>query len=105
MHALRGVLGEIGFLDGAVPTEKGLLASRIYGENSLIITEAIADGWLEELTPAELAASLVMVTAEDRNRDRPPPRPRLPPSAIALAQKPVRTIHFPLPARMQEAAS
>src|SRR5256712_10603632 len=63
-HALRGVLGELGFLDGAVPTDKGLLASRIYGENSLIITQAIADGWLEELTPAELAASPGMVTAE-----------------------------------------
>src|SRR5437764_1406573 len=37
MHALRGVLGELGILEGAVPSEKGLLASRIYGENSLII--------------------------------------------------------------------
>ncbi|HYX83213.1 MAG TPA: DEAD/DEAH box helicase, partial [Gemmatimonadales bacterium] len=74
MHALRGVLEELGFLEGPAPTDKGLLAARIYGENSLIITQAIADGWLEELTPAELSASLVMVTAEDRNRDRPRPR-------------------------------
>jgi ATP-dependent RNA helicase HelY len=102
MHALRGVLGEVGFLDGAVPTEKGLLASRIYGENSLIITEAIADGWLEELTPAELAASLVMVTAEDRNRDRPRPRRRLPTSAIALAQKRLRIIYYRFSAREKE---
>jgi ATP-dependent RNA helicase HelY len=102
MHALRGVLGEIGFLDGAVPTEKGLLASRIYGENSLIITQAIADSWLEELTPAELAASLVMVTAEDRNRDRPRPRRRLPTSAIALAQKRLRIIYYRFSAREKE---
>jgi len=102
MHALRGVLGELGFLEGAVPTQKGLLASRIYGENSLIITEAIADGWLEELTPAELAASLVMVTAEDRNRDRPRPRRRLPTSAIALAQKRLRIIYYRFSAREKE---
>jgi len=102
MHALRGVLGELGFLDGAVPTDKGLVASRIYGENSLIITQAIADGWLEELTPAELAASLVMVTAEDRNRDRPRPRRRLPTSGIALAQKRLRIIYYRFSAREKE---
>jgi len=102
MDALRGVLGELGFLDGAVPTDKGLLASRIYGENSLIITQAIADGWLEELTPAELAASLVMVTAEDRNRDRPRPRRRLPTSGIALAQKRLRIIYYRFSAREKE---
>jgi len=102
MQALRGVLGDLGFLDGAVPTEKGLLASRIYGENSLIVTQAIADGWLEELTPPELAASLVMVTAEDRNRDRPRPHRRPPTSAIALAQKRLRIIYYRFSAREKE---
>jgi len=102
MLALRGVLGELGFLEGAVPTEKGLLAARIYGENSLIITQAIQDGWLEELTPAELAASLVMVTAEDRNRDRPRPRRRLPTSGVALAQKRLRIIYYRFSAREKE---
>jgi ATP-dependent RNA helicase HelY len=102
MHALRGVLSELGFLEADVPTEKGLLASRIYGENSLIITEAIADGWLEELTPAELAASLVMVTAEDRNRDRARPRRRFPTSAIALAQKRLRIIYYRFSAREKD---
>jgi ATP-dependent RNA helicase HelY len=102
MHALRGVLQELGFLEGDVPTDKGLLASRIYGENSLIITQAIADGWLEELTAAELAASLVMVTAEDRNRDRPHHRRRFPTSAIALAQKRLRIIYFRFVAREKE---
>ena len=99
MHALRGVLEELGFLEAAQPTDKGLLASRIYGENSLIITEAIADGWLEELTPPELAAALVMVTAEDRNRDRPRERRRFPTSAIALAQKRLRIIYYRFSAR------
>ncbi|HLB76033.1 MAG TPA: hypothetical protein VJO72_03280, partial [Candidatus Dormibacteraeota bacterium] len=99
MHALRGVLEELGFLEAAQPTDKGLLASRLYGENSLIITEAIADGWLEELTPLELAAALVMVTAEDRNRDRPRERRRFPTSAVALAQKRLRIIYYRFSAR------
>jgi len=102
MHALRGVLEELGFLERAVPTDKGLLASRIYGENSLIITEAIADGWFEELTAPELAASLVMVTAEDRNRDRPRDRRRFPTSGIALAQKRLRIIYYRFSAREKE---
>jgi ATP-dependent RNA helicase HelY len=102
MAALRAILEELGFLQDSVPTEKGLLASRIYGENSLIITEAIADGWLEELTPAELAASVVMVTAEDRNRDRPQARRRLPTSAVALAQKRLRVIYYRFSARERD---
>jgi ATP-dependent RNA helicase HelY len=102
MHVLRSVLEELDFLEGAVPTEKGQLAARIYGENSLIVTQAIADGWLEELTPAELAASLVMVTAEDRNRDRPRQRRRFPTSGIALAQKRLRIIYYRFSAREKE---
>ncbi|HEY0492937.1 MAG TPA: DEAD/DEAH box helicase [Candidatus Dormibacteraeota bacterium] len=102
MAALRGILGELGFLKDSVPTDKGLLASRIYGENSLIITEAIADGWLEELTPAEFAAAVVMVTAEDRNRDRPQARRRLPTSAVALAQKRLRVIYYRFSARERD---
>ena len=96
------MLEELGFLEGAVPTEKGQLAARIYGENSLIVTQAIADGWLEELTPAELAASLVMVTAEDRNRDRPRERRRFPTSSIALAQKRLRIIYYRFSAREKD---
>ena len=102
MAALRAILEELGFLADSVPTDKGLLASRIYGENSLIITQAIADGWLEELTPAELAASVVMVTAEDRNRDRPQARRRLPTSAVALAQKRLRVIYYRFSARERD---
>ena len=102
MAALRAILEELGFLEGAVPTDKGLLASRIYGENSLIVTQAIADGWLVELTPAELAAALVTVTAEDRMRDRPPQRSRPPTSSVALAVKRLRVIYFRFSARERE---
>jgi len=94
MAAIRGILSDLGFLQDSTPTPKGLLASRIYGENSLIITQAIEDGWLQELAPAELAATLVMVTAEDRGRDRVRARPRFPNSEVALAHKRLRVIFF-----------
>jgi ATP-dependent RNA helicase HelY len=94
MAAIRGILTDLGFLQDSTPTPKGLLASRIYGENSLIITQAIEDGWLQELAPAELAATLVMVTAEDRGRDRLRARPHFPNSEVALAHKRLRVIFF-----------
>jgi superfamily II RNA helicase len=62
------VLEEAGFLYGMKPSEKGLLASRIYGENSLILSEALYQGWLDHLDPPELCAVLVMLAAEDRGR-------------------------------------
>jgi ATP-dependent RNA helicase HelY len=102
MASLRAILEELGFLEGSVPTAKGLLASRIYGENSLIVTQAIDDGWLAELTPAELAASLVTVTAEDRNRDRPRQRQRPPTGAVALALKRLRVIYYRFAAREKD---
>jgi superfamily II RNA helicase len=101
-RALSTVLEELGFLEAGEPTAKGLLASRIYGENSLIITQAIEEGWLEQLSPQELAATLVMVTAEDRNRDRPRQRARLPTAGIALAGKRLRILYYRFSAREKE---
>jgi len=102
MAAIRGILTDLGFLADSAPTEKGQLASRIYGENSLIITQAIEDGWLQELTPAELAGALVMVTAEDRGRDRLRVRPRFPTSELALAHKRLRVIFLRFSAREKD---
>jgi ATP-dependent RNA helicase HelY len=102
MQRLRQILEELGFLEGAAPTQKGLLASRIYGDNTLVITQAIEDGWLEELTPCELAAALVTVTAEDRGRDRPPSRPRPPTAGVALTVKRLRIIYYRFSARERE---
>src|SRR2546421_1164533 len=62
------VLAETGFLAEDKPTDKGLLASRVYGENTILVTEAIWLGWFEGLTPEELCAVAVMLAAEDRQR-------------------------------------
>jgi ATP-dependent RNA helicase HelY len=75
-RALRSVLRDAGFLDGDRATEMGRLAEALYGESSLLVAEAICDGTLEDLRPEELAATLVMLVAEDRGRDRPPPSRR-----------------------------
>src|SRR5207237_10915304 len=71
LRRLSRILAETGFLAEDRPTEKGLLASRVYGENSVLVTEAVWLGWLEGLTPEELCAVLVMLAAEDRERGRP----------------------------------
>src|SRR5437868_3330062 len=47
LRRLRGILAEAGFLDGERPNDKGMLASRIYGENSILVTEAVWLGWFE----------------------------------------------------------
>ena len=92
---LRQVLIETSFLKDDQPTERGLLASRVYGENTLVVTEAIALGLLEGLTAEELCAVLVMLTAEDRMRDRGPrPTRRYPTPGIAQVGRLVRSLYY-----------
>lgn len=94
MRALMAVLNDLGFLEGHTLTPKGEVASRIYGENTLLLAEAIAEGWLVELTPAELNATLVMLTAEDRGRERSRSGPRFPNSTLQLSYRRLRVIYF-----------
>jgi ATP-dependent RNA helicase HelY len=92
---LRQVLIETGFLKDDQPTERGLLASRVYGENTLVVTEAIALGLFEGLIPEELCAVLVMLTAEDRMRDRGTrPSRRYPTPGVAQVGRLVRSLYF-----------
>lgn len=72
-RALRSVLHEGGFLDGDRPTELGRLAEGLFGESALVVADAIRDGWLAGLAPAEVVAVLTMLVAEDRGRDRAQP--------------------------------
>ena len=94
---LRQVLIETGFLKDDQPTPRGLLASRIYGENTIVVTEAMALGMFEGLTSEELCAVLVMLTAEDRMRDRGPRPPRrFPTPGVAQVGRLVRSLYFRL---------
>ena len=75
-RALRSVLRDGGFLEGDRTTEMGQIAESLFGESSLLVAQAVCGGVLDGLAPEELAATLVMLVAEDRGRDRPPPSRR-----------------------------
>src|SRR5438132_1749131 len=70
LRRLCRILAETGFLDHNKPTDKGLFASRVYSENTILVAEAVWAGWLEGLAAEELCAVLVMLAAEDRNVPR-----------------------------------
>src|SRR5581483_3651876 len=55
-RALCNVLLEAGFLENDTPTELGDLASRLYGESSLLVATAIENDTFIDLEPAEFAA-------------------------------------------------
>jgi ATP-dependent RNA helicase HelY len=98
LRRLCKILTETGFLAHDRPTDKGLFASRVYGENTILVAEAIWLGWFEGLTPEELCGVLVMLTAEDRDRggrDRQARGPRrYPTPAIAQTARLVRSLYF-----------
>jgi ATP-dependent RNA helicase HelY len=97
-HKLRRlcrILADTGFLAGDRPTEKGLLAARVYGEDTVLVTEAVWTGALEGLEPPELCAVLTMFAAEDRGRERGPRQPRrYPTPAVAQAARTLRALYF-----------
>ncbi|HXN92598.1 MAG TPA: DEAD/DEAH box helicase [Candidatus Sulfotelmatobacter sp.] len=97
LRRLSGILSETGFLQKSKPTDKGLFAARVYGENTILVAEAVWLGWFEGLTPEELCAVMVMLAAEDRERrgDRQAHGPRrYPTHAIAQTARLVRSLYF-----------
>ena len=97
LRRLARILEEGGFLKEAKPTDKGLFAARVYGENTILVAEAVSLGWFEGLAPEELCAVVVMLAAEDRERrqDRQARGPRrYPTPAIAQTARLVRSLYF-----------
>ncbi|HSS60619.1 MAG TPA: DEAD/DEAH box helicase [Candidatus Limnocylindrales bacterium] len=97
LRRLSRILAEAGFLAHDRPTDKGLFAARVYGENTILVAEAVWLGWFEGLTPEELCAVIVMLAAEDRERrgDRQAHGPRrYPTHAIAQTARLVRSLYF-----------
>ncbi len=89
--ALRAVLHDAGFLEDDAPNDLGLLAASLFGENALLVADAIAAGHLDPLSPPELAAALVTLVAEDRGRERPQPsRRHFPTPRVELAYRRLR---------------
>jgi len=97
LRRLSKILAETGFLHKDKPTDKGLFAARVYGENTILVAEAVWLGWFEGLTPEELCAVMVMLAAEDRERrgDRQARGPRrYPTPAIAQTARLIRSLYF-----------
>ena len=97
LRRLTRILDENGFLANNKPTDKGLFAARVYGENTILVAEAVWLGWFEGLAPEELCAVVVMLAAEDRERrgDRQARGPRrYPTPAIAQTARLVRSLYF-----------
>jgi ATP-dependent RNA helicase HelY len=97
LRRLSKILSETGFLAKDKPTDKGLFSARIYGENTILVAEAVWLGWFEGLMPEELCAVMVMLAAEDRERrgDRQARGPRrYPTPAIAQTARMIRSLYF-----------
>lgn len=75
--AVRGVLDELGYLDGWSLTERGETLVTVYHERDLLITEALMSGLLDGLDEAELAGMVSGFTYEHRS-STPPPSPWFP---------------------------
>ncbi len=97
LRRLAKILEETGFLKQDKPTDKGLFAARVYGENTILVAEAVSLGWFEGLTPEELCAVIIMLAAEDRERrgDRQQRGARrYPTPAIAQTARLIRSLYF-----------
>lgn len=62
------VLQDLGYVDGFTLLPKGEMLAHIYGEGDILIAEAITEGLLEGLSPAETAALVSTVVYESRER-------------------------------------
>ena len=74
------VLEAWGYVDGWSLTDAGQLLARLYTETDLLLAEALRQGMLDGLGPADLAAVVSCFTYERRGRDgdRPLPPPQWP---------------------------
>lgn len=62
------VLEELGYVRGFEIQPKGMSLARVYGEGDVLVAEALADGVLQGLEPAEVAAVVSTVVFESRER-------------------------------------
>ncbi|HSL66886.1 MAG TPA: RNA helicase, partial [Actinomycetota bacterium] len=63
-----GVLEELGYVRDFANLPKGDVLSRIYGEGDILVAEALGEGLVTGLSPAETAALVSTVVYESRER-------------------------------------
>ena len=66
---LRNILDSLGYLKNNIPTEKGIMAASLRGENIVLISEVILNTDFSKLSSAEFAA-IVSSLATDESRPR-----------------------------------
>jgi ATP-dependent RNA helicase HelY len=71
------VLDEIGYLDSDTVTGDGQRLRGLFGELDLLAAESLRQGLWDDLTPADLAACVSILTFQSRGAE-PPTSPRLP---------------------------
>jgi len=103
LRAYRQVLTELGHLEHDQPSRLGLLAASVYGENTLLVSQAVLQGWLTSLEPEEICAVLVMLAADDRNQGRAAPRRRMPTRRLEQLSQRLRQAQRELAELEQEA--
>jgi ATP-dependent RNA helicase HelY len=88
------VLEAWGYVDGWELTEAGGLLARLYAETDLIVAEALREGLLDRLRPAELAAVVSCFTFEQRGPDDQGPAPpaHWPTKAVAKRSREIERI-------------
>jgi ATP-dependent RNA helicase HelY len=68
-----GLLESLGYVEEWTVTAKGRVLTRVYSETDLLVVEALEDGLLIGLEPAELAAVCSTLVYETRGPEGPPP--------------------------------
>ena len=63
-----GVLEELGYVEEFGLTGKGEMLRRIYGEGDILVSEGVARGVFDGISPSELAALLSTLVYESRER-------------------------------------
>ncbi|MEX2420533.1 MAG: RNA helicase, partial [Actinomycetota bacterium] len=66
------VLSDLEYVRGFTILPKGRMLARIYGEGDVLVTEALAEGVLDDLEPPEAAALVSAIVFESRERVPPP---------------------------------
>jgi ATP-dependent RNA helicase HelY len=68
LDRVLAVLGDLGYVQDFSILPKGRTLARIYGEGDVLVSEALAEGLLADLTPAEAAALVSTIVYESRER-------------------------------------
>lgn len=89
------LLGERGFVADWKLTASGELLARVFHESDLLIAEAVAQGVLDGLDPAQTAALVSVFVYEHRSPD-PPPEPWFPSRAMRRRWEQIEAISLRL---------